>query len=155
MVLVPGYTGQYRRAVSTALLKSFRCDLLQNRPDCFDTVINPPAFAVCLPTNSFFNFGYSILMKEKSARFAGLIFKPKNFMQMELRELKPGSRFEFEDKKTALVTIQKPEQMHAPTGTFVYVGLSQNGAARLFNQGTGKELILIAATHLRHVIPLF
>lgn len=68
-----------------------------------------------------------------------------------LRELETGKRFEFEDKRTALVLIDG--QRVLPQGAFTYVGVGESGSA-ILRDGI-MEVRAIAATHLRHVIPIF
>lgn len=70
---------------------------------------------------------------------------------MMLRELEKGRRFEFEDKRTAIELIGGLRI--SPKGVFTYVGVGQSGTAIL--QADIAEYRAIAATHLRHVLPIF
>jgi hypothetical protein len=78
---------------------------------------------------------------------------------MMLKELETGKRFEFEDKKTALLEVRKSNTIAGrsfpPVGTFKYLAVGQWGWAKLLQESTGEEIIVIAATHFRHVIPIF
>lgn len=72
---------------------------------------------------------------------------------MMLKELETGKRFEFADKRTALVLV---DGQHAVvTGTFVYLGVGEAGAAKLQDNRAGAVVSAVAATHLREVWPIF
>lgn len=70
---------------------------------------------------------------------------------MMLKELGIGKRFEFEDKRTAIELVEGLRI--SPKGVFIYVGVGESGAA-ILRAGIG-EYKAIAATHLRHIIPIF
>ena len=74
---------------------------------------------------------------------------------MMLRELEVGKRFEFEDRKTALVLVGLEGYRFPPVGTFEYLGVGEWVCPRLFHLQSGKEIVLIESTFLRHVIPIF
>lgn len=70
-----------------------------------------------------------------------------------LKELEAGKRFEFADKRTALVLVDG--QRAVVTGTFVYLGVGEAGAAKLKDNRAGAVVSAVAATHLREVWPIF
>lgn len=94
----------------------------------------------------------SAIHVKAAARYAGPLFKLKTWYMM-LKELETGKRFEFQDKRTALVLVDG--QRAVVTGTFVYLGVGESGAAKLQDNRAGVVVNAIAATHLRHVIPIF
>lgn len=71
-----------------------------------------------------------------------------------LRELEVGRRFEFEDKKTALVLVGFEGFRYPPAGTFKYLGVGEWVCPRLLHEQTGKEIIVPESTLLRHVLIL-
>lgn len=72
---------------------------------------------------------------------------------MLLKELQTGRRFMFTDRNTP-VALTTTRGQHAATGTFEYVGTAENACPKLKHVESGKELIAVANTYSRWILPI-
>jgi hypothetical protein len=72
---------------------------------------------------------------------------------MLLKDLQTGKRFMFDDRKTPVALTTARGQFDA-SGTFEFVGVVENASPKLKHVESGKELIAVANTFYRWILPI-